>query len=119
MTAGAFVHTIHVPESQFKWTCLSKAKNGTIEELAQVFVVKGRKFRYRCNQCGVCVTSYHTERKTWSVWGSVLERDSQGMIVNFEYVKPSAHQFYDTRVVDVADSLSEWDGYENRSNQLG
>ena len=62
--------------------------------------------------------SYNVKTKNWSVWGVQFERDESGATKDLESVKPTAHIFYDTRLVDVKDELSKWDGYENKSTQL-
>ena len=53
-----------------------------------------------------------------SVWGAHLTRDEAGKILEWESVKPTAHIFYETRMVDVKDDLGKWTAYENSSMRL-
>jgi hypothetical protein len=41
-----------------------------------------------------------------------------GKIIGWDLIKPTAHQFYGTRVIDVNDGLSKWEGYEGTSTQI-
>ncbi len=85
---------------------------------AYVIPAKPHKTRYRCKTCGVCIAGYNTITDKWSIWGVHLERDVDARIKGWEVVKPTAHIFYDTRVLDINDDLSKWDGYENKSNPI-
>ncbi len=53
-----------------------------------------------------------------SVWGAHLERDAAGRIVDWAKVRPTAHIFYGTRMLDVGDGLGKWEGYERGSTRL-
>jgi hypothetical protein len=64
------------------------------------------------------VSSYNAKTDRWSVWGCQLERDENGKIKGWDIAKPTAHMFYGTRVLDVGDGLSKWEGYENKSAKL-
>jgi len=48
-----------------------------------------------------------------------LERDEKGRIKDWNTIKPTAHIFYETRMVDVQDDLGKWSGYEDISERLG
>lgn len=52
------------------------------------------------------------------MWGTQLRRGEGGRIENYEVVKPIAHIFYGTRVVDVVDGLGKWEGYESISEKF-
>lgn len=110
-----FVHTIHFPESAFAWTHAQPH-----EDALQSFTIpqKPWKTRWRCRQCGGCVTSHNSKTKKRSVWGVHLERDEEGKIVGWEDLKPTAHICYGTRILDINDSLLKWDGYQDRSIQI-
>ncbi|KAF9270855.1 hypothetical protein L218DRAFT_976495 [Marasmius fiardii PR-910] len=116
LTGCPFVHTIHFDPSNFRWTHEGGEKN------LDVYKVKDKpaKSRYRCKDCGACVASYHAQRDRWTIWGGQLQRDRQtGQIENWEDLKPTHHQFYDTRMLDVDDGLGKWEGYANQSTRLG
>lgn len=76
------------------------------------------KTRFRCKNCGACVMSANSKAGKCSVWGAHLARDEAGKIIHWEKVRPSAHIFYDTRMLDVNDGLGKWEGYEGNSKQL-
>jgi hypothetical protein len=79
---------------------------------------KPHKKRWRCKKCGTCVSSYNYKTKQWSVWGCTLERDDDGRLKNCAIIRPTAHIFYGTRILDIGDNLSKWEGYENKSVKL-
>lgn len=63
------------------------------------------------------MASYNSQKDVWSVWGAQLERED-GITKNLEDLKPTAHIFYGTRLVDVNDELGKWEGYENKSTRI-
>ena len=81
---------------------------------------KPYKRRFRCKQCGTPVASFNTKISQYSVWGACLDRrgPDDGEILNWELVKPTAHQFYGTRMLDVNDGLGKWEGYEEKSARI-
>ncbi|KAJ7269341.1 Mss4-like protein [Mycena haematopus] len=115
MTGSALIWTIHFPESAFAWTHAEPHSAAT-----DTYITDGKpwKTRFRCQKCGTCVASYNTKTKSWSVWGAQLDRDESGATNDLDSVKPTAHIFYETRLVDVKDELSKWDGYENKSTRM-
>ncbi|KAI0635196.1 Mss4-like protein [Trametes polyzona] len=110
-----FVHTIHFPETSFQWTHPSPH-----EARLDSYVVSSKpwKTRFRCKNCGACVMSANSKAGKRSVWGAHLTRDDAGKIVDWETVKPTAHIFYGTRMLDIADSLGKWEGYEGNSARI-
>ncbi|GLB43532.1 putative glutathione-dependent formaldehyde-activating enzyme [Lyophyllum shimeji] len=76
------------------------------------------KTRFRCKLCGVCVASRNVKATKWSIWGAQLERDGDGKLKRWDALKPTAHIFYGTRMLDVDDKLGKWSGYENASQCL-
>lgn len=76
------------------------------------------KKRWRCKECGSSVSSYNSNTDRWSVWGCQLERNEDGKIKDWDKVKPTAHMFYGTRLLDVDDELGKWEGYEDKSEKL-
>jgi len=64
------------------------------------------------------VASHNSKANKWSVWGAQLERDESGRIKDWEELKPTAHTFYDTRMLDINDDLGKWEGYENQSRRI-
>jgi hypothetical protein len=48
-----------------------------------------------------------------------LDRNEEGKIVGWDIAKPTTHIFYGTRMLDVNDNLSKWEGYESKSERLG
>lgn len=79
---------------------------------------KPHKKRYRCKSCGAALTSYNSKTNRISIWGSQFERDENGLIKDRDVIKPTAHMFYGTRVLDVGDNLGKWEGYEGQSEKL-
>ncbi|KAJ7610906.1 Mss4-like protein [Roridomyces roridus] len=112
LTGSAFIWTIHFPNAAFKWTSDASAMDSYATD------GKPYKTRYRCSKCGACVASYNANTEEWSVWGSQLERDSDGKTKDMDVVRPTAHTYYGTRLVDVNDGLGKWEGYEGKSAQL-
>ncbi|KAG9313483.1 hypothetical protein JVU11DRAFT_5808 [Chiua virens] len=80
--------------------------------------LKPYKRRFRCKQCGSQVASFNTRTSQFSFWGACLERGPDGEILNWEQVKPTAHIFYGTRMLDVNDGLGKWEGYEGNQPRL-
>ncbi|KJA28586.1 hypothetical protein HYPSUDRAFT_34028 [Hypholoma sublateritium FD-334 SS-4] len=117
LNAAAFIVTCHFPAPQFTWT----QNTQHIDELIESYAVASKpwKIRWRCKKCGCTVASNNIKAKTWSVWGAQLERNDKGRIIGWDTIKPTAHIFYDTRLADVADDLSKWNGYEGKSERLG
>lgn len=110
-----FIHTLHFPKPAFAWT------HGEPQEgVLQSFIIpqKPWKTRWRCKQCGGCVMSHNSKTNRCSIWGAHLERDKEGKIIGWNDLKPTAHMFYGTRMLDINDSLSKWEGYENQSTQI-
>jgi len=111
LTSCPFVHTMHFDASAFTIQTTSRLDSFSNP-------VKPHKNRWRCKNCGTSVSSYNSRTNQWSVWGCTLERDDNGQLKNWDIIKPTAHIFYGTRVLDVGDNLSKWEGYENRSVKL-
>ncbi|KAF9486390.1 hypothetical protein BDN70DRAFT_794092 [Pholiota conissans] len=115
LNAAAFIHTSHFPASGFEWT----HSNSELDVLESYAVAsKPWKMRWRCKKCGCTVASHNTKLDKWSVWGAQFERDEGGKIIGWDSIKPTAHIFYDTRLVDIHDDLSKWTGYEGTSARL-
>jgi hypothetical protein len=106
---------MHFEASTFAWT-----HDDAEEFQLDSFVIpeKPYKQRWRCKVCGSGVSSYNKKTDRWSVWGCQLERNENGKIKNWDIVRPTAHMFYGTRVLDVGDDLGKWEGYENKSAKL-
>jgi len=114
--ASPFILTVHFPSASFTWTHDDPNKD-LLESYA--VPIKPWKTRWRCKKCGCTVASYNSKLDKWSVWGAQFERDVSGNIVGWDSIKPTAHIFYKTRMVDVSDELEKWAGYENQSERLG
>lgn len=114
--ACSFLHTMHFEASKFRWT-----QSEPVEASLDYFdnPTKPYKRRWRCKNCGSMIASYNSKKNTWSVWGATLDREEDGRIKNWELVKPTCHQFYGTRLLDVGDDLGKWEGYEEQSTRLG
>ncbi|KAJ6623056.1 Mss4-like protein [Mycena sp. CBHHK59/15] len=112
LSGSAFIWTIHFPAAAFSWSH-EEPRDAALD----LYVTDGKpwKTRYRCKRCGGCVSSYNSKTEHWSVWGAQLERDDGGETKNIDEVKPTAHIFYGTRLVDVKDDLGKWEGYEDKS----
>ncbi|KAF9056039.1 Mss4-like protein [Panaeolus papilionaceus] len=111
--AAAFILTIHFPEPNFKWT-------HSDEDALDSYNVASKpwKKRWRCKSCGCAIASYNSNANKWSVWGGQLDRDENGRIIGWDSIKPTAHIFYETRMVDIKDDLGKWAGYEGKSERL-
>ena len=115
ITGCPFVHTIHFKSVDFAWTHASPH-----DAQLDAFTIPNRphKTRYRCKTCGTTVTSKNSKANSNSVWGVHLRRHADGTIMSWDSVKPTAHIFYDTRVLDIRDEIPKWDGYEGESTLL-
>ncbi|KAI0794970.1 Mss4-like protein [Abortiporus biennis] len=116
LTASPFVHTVHFEPSAFTWTH-TESENSRLETYSPPS--KPYKTRYRCKSCGSGVSSLNSKTNTCSVWGATFERTPDGKIKAWDIIKPTAHTFYETRMLDINDELSKWDGYEEKSNRMG
>ena len=117
VTGCPFSHTIHFKETDFAWTWPLTGPN-RVDYYEDPLNLKQNKRRFRCNQCGAPVATFHPRMAQYSVWGASLERGPDGEILEWERVKPSAHQFYGTRMLDVKDELGKWEGYEGKSEKI-
>lgn len=108
--------TTHFPASRFRWTHPEPQKDAL-----DFYAVSAKpwKVRWRCRKCGATVATHNTKLDKWSVYGAQLQRDDSGKITGWDTIKPTAHIFYETRLVDVQDELGKWTGYENESTRLG
>jgi len=116
LNACPFIHTMHFEESAFKWTH-EEPQESYMDGYSNP--EKPGKKRWRCKACGSNVSSYNSVTSKWSVWGCQLDRGMDGKIKDWNIVKPTAHIFYGSRVLDVDDDLSKWEGYENKSVRIG
>ena len=109
------MHTMHFKASNFEWS-----HPAPHEARLDFYAIpsKPHKTRCRCKVCGATVASYNSDTKCFSVWGAHLQRDAEGGIEAWDLVRPTAHIFYGTRMLDINDQVGKWDGYENRSNRL-
>ncbi|KAF8295726.1 hypothetical protein DL93DRAFT_2091635 [Clavulina sp. PMI_390] len=84
------------------------------------------KHRYRCKTCGANIASWHESKQKWSVWTATFDRkETEGQdgppgtqISGWEWAKPTDHQFYDTRMLDINDGLPKWEGYAEASRRI-
>ena len=113
---AAFILTLHFAFANFTWTH-ADPNNDSLESYA--IPIKPWKIRWRCKTCGCTVASYNSKLNKWSLWGVQLERDALGNIVGWDSIKPTAHIFYESRMVNVNDELGKWSGYEGQSERLG
>jgi len=104
---------LHYADAEFSW-----APNVS-DETYDRFTLPDKpwKSRLRCKACGVGVASYNIKNDRWSVWAPHLERDEEGKIKQIDVVKPTGHIFYETRLLDINDSLGKWVGYEYLSDR--
>ncbi|KAF8504965.1 Mss4-like protein [Hysterangium stoloniferum] len=116
-----FIHTVHFPKSTFKWTHGKSGEDPLTTLDGYSLPNKPHKTRYRCKTCAVCVASYNAEKEKWSIWGALFPRGEDNRLRKdvWEVIKPDAHIFYDTRMVDINDDLEKWDGYKDISTRLG
>lgn len=136
LSGAPFIATVHLPPHVFSWSTPpppistdSGIESGTspderpISDVTDVYTIIEVKHRYRCKTCGAGVASYNAKKNKWSVWAATLDRDTsgddgEGKIIGWEYVKPTAHIFYGTRMLDVNDGLGKWEGYANQSKRI-
>ncbi|KZT27545.1 hypothetical protein NEOLEDRAFT_1130521 [Neolentinus lepideus HHB14362 ss-1] len=115
LTGCPFVHTIHYDFPDFSWT----HPEPYISRLSAYGIPsKPWKTRYRCRKCGCTVASHNSRTNHWSVWGAQLGRAEDGTVLNWENVKPTAHIFYGTRMLEINDALGKWEGYEDTSERI-
>ncbi|TEB38557.1 hypothetical protein FA13DRAFT_1724509 [Coprinellus micaceus] len=93
--------------------CHCTFANAFLEALQTYNVAsKPWKKRFRCKDCGCNVANRNANTGKWSV-------DENAKIENWNVVKPTAHWFYETRILDINDDLTKWAGYEGESERLG
>ncbi|KAF8327928.1 Mss4-like protein [Cantharellus anzutake] len=109
-----FIHTIHLRPEAFKWTTAPIPLSNVTDE----YVVINVKHRFRCKTCGSHIASWNEAKQKWSVWGATLDRDVNGRIIDWSFVKPTDHMFYGTRMLDIPDNLGKWEGYPNQSEPV-
>ena len=114
------VHTIHFPESAFAWTHAADSPDLSPESKLDSYAVEDKpwKRRWRCRSCGACIASANSKTASRSVWGAQLARDVDGRIIGWDTVKPTAHIFYGTRMMDIEDGIDKWEGYAGNSKLL-
>ncbi|KAG1857653.1 Mss4-like protein [Suillus tomentosus] len=115
LTSCPFVHTMHFDASAFTWTH-PEPHESRLDFYDNILMPYKR--RYRCKTCGVGVASHNYNTNRVSIWGASLDRDEDGKVVGWDIAKPTAHQFYGTRMLDVNDELSKWQGYQSNSDCL-
>ncbi|BFZ65139.1 hypothetical protein YB2330_006302 [Saitoella coloradoensis] len=110
-TGGPYVHTTHHPSSSISFTGLEHAHSSEW---------KPRKHKKRCGECGAPFASYSQDRDNWSVWSSGWERDGDGMILGYEKIRPTCHQFAGTMQMGKNElgELPVYEGYEGKSKRL-
>jgi hypothetical protein len=57
-------------------------------------------------------------KETVSVRGTHFARDDSGRVLRWDEVRPTAHVFYGTRLLDIEDDLGKWEGYEGESDRI-
>ncbi|KAJ6601448.1 Mss4-like protein [Mycena vulgaris] len=107
---AAFVSSMHFKSSAFSWTYAPE--NEPLIEPMSDFVL------YRCKGCHSCAATQMSDSQNWALRATQLARDENGKIIDWDGVKPTAHIFYGTRVIDVADDLPKWEGYAGNSTRL-
>ncbi|KAF8899260.1 Mss4-like protein [Infundibulicybe gibba] len=115
LNGSAFIHTLHFPSSSFSWTHPAP-QNAVLDS----YSVHGKpwKIRWRCRQCGSTAASHNIQKDKWSVWGAQLERGVDGKILDWNLLRPTAHMFYTTRMLDIDDELDKWEGYPEQSSRI-
>jgi len=106
-----FLHTVRFPASAFSWKH---------DAPVDTFVNPLRPWatRTRCRACGVTIASHNSRTDGVSVWGPHFARDESGRVLRWDEVRPTAHIFYGTRLLDIDDDLGKWDGYEGTSDKI-
>ncbi|EGG02603.1 uncharacterized protein MELLADRAFT_109905 [Melampsora larici-populina 98AG31] len=131
-----FVWTTHWKHEAIKWINSTIVPFDHLESglpnTVQVYeLTPGQAFKLHCKKCGSPVGSYSIANKEWCIWGTTLERSKSDststdltssqhttLIKGWDLIKPTAHIFYDTRILDIRDNLGRWVGYEGDSEQL-
>ncbi|KAK9900043.1 hypothetical protein P389DRAFT_165174 [Cystobasidium minutum MCA 4210] len=105
------------------WTTHWKAE-GVIwhAETQRYEVVEGVKYRLRCKNCGVPLGTWNERKKQWSLWPVHFrlrgDKSNRLRVEDVEWLKPTAHIFYSTRIVEIADTLPKYEGYEGESERI-
>ncbi|KAG0149858.1 hypothetical protein CROQUDRAFT_668966 [Cronartium quercuum f. sp. fusiforme G11] len=122
LNGSPFVWTTHWKHQALVWISPSMVPfnskvEGGLPETVDVFEsMPGRKFKLRCKSCGSPIGSYST---TLSRNPSNHYSDRHtNPIIGWDLIKPTVHQFYGTRIMDVKDQLTRWAGYEAQSERL-
>ncbi|KAI0067986.1 hypothetical protein BV25DRAFT_1818339 [Artomyces pyxidatus] len=121
LNASPFMHSIHFPDAAFAWTHTTAPDPFASPPGLDTYVNPSRphKTRFRCTACGGTVASLNAKTHHVSVWGAQLARDADGRIIRWEEVRPTAHIFYGTRMLDIDDGLGKWEGYAGQSERIG
>jgi hypothetical protein len=113
LQGAPFTHGLRFPTTSFSWTHKS---------LEATFTIKAPNSPRSAHWCQTCHTFIGAANSTLNIWTlkSVhFNRDSTtDLIQGFDKIKPTAHIFYDTRVLDIPEGLPKWDEHENKSNRL-
>ncbi|CAK5264468.1 unnamed protein product, partial [Mycena citricolor] len=104
-----FVASAHFPDEAFAFTASSAPHN----ELETVGDMK----LYRCKQCRSCAAA-KLDTGNWALRPTQFARGADDMVLNWDILKPTAHIFYNTRVVDVQDGLPKWAGFPRSSDRM-
>lgn len=131
-----FVWTTHWKHEAIKWiNCtivpFDHLESGLPDTVRVYKFIPGQAFKLHCKKCGSPVGSYSIDNNEWCIWGTTLERlkpDSSSsdmdsnqhvsLIKGWDLVRPTAHIFYNTRILDIVDNLGQWAGYEGDSERL-
>lgn len=78
-----------------------------------------------CAQCGGRVGAYIPQMQAYGLFSANFERhdasdgaEKEGKIKGWNVLKPTAHSFYGTRVIDVKDGLKKYEGFAGYSAEV-
>ncbi|KAF7785196.1 hypothetical protein Agabi119p4_1361 [Agaricus bisporus var. burnettii] len=114
-TGAPFIHGLHFPATSFSWT----HQNSDAVFSTTSLNPGSQWLTYRCQTCYTHIGAMNPFLNLWTLRAAHLNRDpATKLFIDADKIKPTAHIFYDTRVLDVPDGIPKWDGYENKSNRL-
>lgn len=112
MSGCAFLHGLHYPTQSFAWTHQNTSAIFPNPIPGSYWII------WRCRDCFTFIAAHNISEDKWTVRSAHFRRNTEGQIENWHLIKPTAHIFYGTRMLDVQDDLPKWDGYEYKSARL-
>lgn len=84
--------------------------------------MSGRSSEYDLTETSGSGTKLKCSHFRWSLWPVHFrlrgDKSNRLRVEDVEWLKPTAHIFYSTRIVEIADTLPKYEGYEGESERI-